>query len=176
MWRIVLKKQYVGLARRVSRVTLFQWYGYPTSRDNFSPYKHWLTQLGQLGQGETITACASAVLDNQSMCERCWFQQRGQSFFIIYMLAKVDNWLPCFTKIINSLMTTWSMIEQSFPSRYSSAKRAIKSETLKILKSKSLDRSSEMGNRWKSFETENRWRKSFESRPTAQCGHFLFSS
>ena len=27
----------------------------------------WLTQPGQLGQGETIRACASAVLDNKSM-------------------------------------------------------------------------------------------------------------
>ena len=149
-----------------------------------SPY-----QPGQLFSIQTLAHPAGSTRsrrDNHNMRKRCIRQSehvrallvpaKRSIFFIIYMLAKVDNWLPCFTKIINSLMTTWSMIEQSFPSCYSSAKRAIKSETLKILKSESLDRSYEMGNRWKGFEAENRGRKSFESRPTAQCGHFLFSS
>ena len=37
-------------------------------------------RVGQLGQSETIAACACAVLDNQSMRECCWLGQRGQLF------------------------------------------------------------------------------------------------
>lgn len=37
----------------------------------------WLAQLGQHSQGETIRACASAVLDNQSIHERYCLRCKG---------------------------------------------------------------------------------------------------
>ena len=51
-----------------SRVIIFQWWGHPPSR----------AHPGQLGQGEIIRACASDVLNNQSMLERFWLGHKAQ--------------------------------------------------------------------------------------------------
>ena len=57
-----------------SLVILLRRLGHPTWRANFSPYKHfWLGQPGQLGEGEMIRACASAVGAGKG-CTILWYK------------------------------------------------------------------------------------------------------
>ena len=57
-----------------SLVILLWWLGHPHWRANFSPYKHfWLGQPGQLGEGEMIRACASAVGAGKG-CTILWYK------------------------------------------------------------------------------------------------------
>ena len=46
------------------------------SRTNFSPYRHFGSP-SRFNSVKTIRACAGAVLDNQSMRERCWLGKNG---------------------------------------------------------------------------------------------------
>ena len=65
-----------------SRVIIFQWWSHPPSR----------AHPGQLGQGEIIRACASDVLDNQSVLKRFWLEHKAQRLDVSsHTLAKVDS-------------------------------------------------------------------------------------
>ena len=67
---------------------------HPTWRANFSPYKHfWLGQPVQLGEGEMIRACASAVGAGKG-CTVLWYKWPVHDLVLVIPpspLGKVAN-------------------------------------------------------------------------------------